>query len=87
MLEVLQYVRDDLRSSVISISSFQENLFVNISCYDASKLLIGTIYRSPNSDPNNDAELFAFINTVSSLNNMQLILVGDFNFPGIDWNS
>jgi len=80
-------VREDVESSVTSISSFQENIFVTIRCQDNSKLLLGNIYRSPNSDIGNDAELFNLIDTVCCLSNTQLLLVGDFNFPDIDWNS
>jgi len=35
----------------------------------------------------NDTELFNLINTVSGLNNIQLFLVGNFNFPDVDWNN
>ena len=49
--------------------------------------LLGNIYRSPQSDIHNDIELFNLISKVSSLNNSQFVLVGDFNLPDIDWNN
>jgi len=79
-------VRNDIDSSEISFSQFQENIFLNIRCNGRTRFLLGNIYRSPNSDVHNDAELFSLINTVAGLNNTQILLVGDFNFPDIDWN-
>jgi len=79
-------VRNDIDSSEISFSQFQENIFLNIRCNGRTGFLLGNIYRSPNSDAHNDAEIFSLINTVAGLNNTQILLVGDFNFPDIDWN-
>ena len=76
-----------MESSVTYISSFQENIFVNIKLQDNTKLLLGNIYRSPQSDIHNDIELFNLISKVSSLNISQFVLVGDFNLPDIDWNN
>ena len=81
------YVRNELDSSPTNFSQFKENIFVNIKHCGTTKFLIGNIYRSPNSDLPNDSDLHDLINSVSSLNNTQFILVGDFNFPDIDWDT
>ena len=49
-------------------------------------LLVGLVYRSPNSSFSNTDKL---IQTLSNLQRLQrhthLLLMGDFNFPNIDW--
>ena len=47
-------------------------------------MLIGVCYRPPNTelDNGNGAELRSLISEVS---NRQFVLMGDFNYPGIDW--
>ena len=47
-----------------------------------SQLIIGVVYRSPNSSPANDQLLFDIINIVS---NHDTIIMGDFNYPDISW--
>ena len=43
------------------------------------------VYRSPNSSKENDAELCQWVKTVSG--HGENIIIGDFNFPGIGWES
>ena len=44
---------------------------------------IGVVYRSPNSSSNNDASLCEMIKEMRG----KYVLVGDFNFPGIRWET
>ena len=48
---------------------------------------MGTIYRSPNSRPDNDNDLLTFINNFSSSVYDYKLLLGDFNCPNINWHS
>ena len=41
------------------------------------------MYRSPNSPPDNNSELCKFFDELKS----NCLVVGDFNYPGIDWES
>ena len=47
-----------------------------------SQLLIGVVYRSPNSTSANDQILFDIVNIAS---NHETIIMGDFNYPDISW--
>ena len=44
---------------------------------------IGIVYRSPNSDLENDAKLCQWIRSMKGEN----VIIGDFNFPGVRWDS
>ena len=59
---ILIYVDSCLCSSLVNIESkFSENLFIRLN-YD---IIIGSVYRSPNSEDGNDAELCKLVNYIS----------------------
>ena len=45
---------------------------------------LGVCYRSPNAAPEEVENLFMVIKEASK---HQAVTVGDFNFPGINWNT
>ena len=49
-------------------------------------LLLGGIYRSPQSDSENNGKLLDIINAATSKHFTHTMIVGDFNIPEIDWN-
>ena len=49
-------------------------------------MLIGGIYRSPNSNQENSRHLNELINMAVSLKFNYTVLVGDFNYPDISWS-
>ena len=50
------------------------------------KLLIGCIYRSPNTSGIADEEIRNLILSCSARSNSHLLLMGDFNYPEISWD-
>ena len=48
-------------------------------------MIIGGIYRSPNNNNNNNKLLFETIYSASQLNKDNILLMGDFNCSGINW--
>ena len=48
------------------------------------KTVIGVVYRSPNSTKTNNEKLYKCI---QELSNRNLVIIGDFNYPNIDWNN
>ena len=44
-------------------------------------------YRSPNSALSNDLELVQHMTEITKLNNGDKLIVGDFNFPNINWDT
>jgi len=55
--------------------------------YGIEKILIGVFYRSPNSSQASDEELYLLITLICSKFNCKKIIVGDFNFSHINWDS
>ena len=52
----------------------------------SQKILIAGIYRSPSSpEPDATKELCEFLDAVSEEHYSEVVIVGDFNYPEIDW--
>ena len=54
---------------------------------NSNSLLVGVVYRSPNSPEANNERLLSILRIASTANIGQVIICGDFNLPRIDWNS
>ena len=50
-------------------------------------IALGCIYRSPSSDSDNNQNLKELLRCVTDTGVCDIIIVGDFNYPNIDWNS
>ena len=68
-------------------SSYQESVWITIGLQGGDELLVGCIYRSPNSDKNNNECLRSSIKEAYNMNKSHILIVGDFNYPRIDWES
>ena len=69
-------------------NDFSEKLFVECKLNDGNNLLIGLIYRSSNDER---ASFYAeklndLFTLVSNMKATHKIIMGDFNYPQIDWN-
>jgi hypothetical protein len=84
---VALYVRTEMKPSVCEAidSSFKEHVSVECRLEDGSKMLIALVYRSPSSTVENIQELNALMKRISELGLPQVMIMGDFNFPEIDW--
>ena len=49
-------------------------------------LLVGVVYRSPSSTPENNQKTLSMIRAAAASNCQYLNVCGDFNLPRIDWN-
>ena len=82
------YVNETLSStecSVLNNCNFKESCWYEIILKNNDKLLIGAIYRSPSSGTANNLKLNQMISTAVGLNHSYLVVLGDFNYPGINW--
>ena len=57
-----------------------------IKLADNKTLLVGVVYRSPNSTDGNNQNLLSILRTASTTRCEYLSICGDFNLPSIDWN-
>ena len=70
---------------MLNDSTFCESCWCVLRLESNEQLLIGGIYRSPNSSINNSRQLVELINKAMELKCDYTVLVGDFNFPDILW--
>ena len=84
---VLIYIDETLESKIINIgNTFEEFVIVQIKGIE-EKLLVGNFYRSPNSSSENDNHMYKLIKDCCELEQCKVVLMGDFNFPDIDWDT
>ena len=58
---------------------------VRLNLEKTDNLFLGCIYRSPNSQDDNNEKLFRLIKTVCNIKPSHLVIVGDFNVKEINW--
>ncbi len=82
---VLIFTHVNMNGSMATIdSNGTESLWINISTTTDNQLLIGNCYRPELAGPPYVTKL---CNLISSINHTNTVLVGDFNFRGIDWST
>ena len=64
---------------------YDESCWCEIKLESSEKLLIGGIYRSPSSTEENTLRLNDLICSAMDLHYNYTVIVGDFNFPSINW--
>ena len=87
---VLFYIASDIQVTVLdSPSAFQERIFLLLkgrgTSLSGNQLLLGNIYRSPNSTQDNDNELYMYkmLSYIQQHYNVPKLIVGDFSFSNI----
>ena len=71
---------------ILSDSDFSESVWCEISLRGTDKLLVGCIYRSPSSSKDNNKKLNDLVSkTRFYLKYSHYLIMGDFNYPEIDW--
>ena len=85
----LLYVNEKIEQRVCKVLNtmpFENSTWCWIISKGGSKILVGSVYRSPNSSGGNDELLNQVLlkaNEVAGGN--RLVILGDFNLPNIDW--
>lgn len=86
---VIIYVSDSLSSSLevdLTTHSFTESVWVTIRCNNNDTLLLGGIYRSPQSTVENNNLLLDLFGKAKGKQYSNILIIGDFNLPEIDWD-
>ena len=84
------FVNSDLyafRDDILSSSLFSESIWCRIPLANKDCLLLGVIYRSPNSDIDNFNNLCSLLTQAVNTGVSHLLIAGDFNMPHINWNT
>ena len=87
---VALYILQELNAQecdILNNTEFEESVWCHIQRGE-QRVLIGNIYRSPNSDATNNENLLSIFSNQEITSKLydKIIITGDFNFPSIDWN-
>ena len=72
--------------NTLSNNDFKESVWCEIRLNSKDRLLIGGIYKSPNCNSVNHELLNGLIKQAVELKYTSTVILGDFNFPEIDWS-
>ncbi len=72
------------RTEALSAQNY-DTVYVELTTTGNKKLLVANVYRPPKQMRTDDTALYEEIK--SSIRNKNAVIVGDFNCPGINWNS
>ena len=86
---VVLYVKSSLKASLCDDfrTVFAENVIVECTQNDGEKLFVGLIYKRTKGTNENTANLNNLLTEFSDHGAKNKLLMGDFNFPEIDWNT
>jgi len=87
---VVMYIANHLqaiREDKLTESEHEEQVWCTIKTRRGEKILLGTVYHSPNSSPQNHEYLRSLIQDSCSQEYDNIVIMGDFNMPGIDWEA
>ena len=80
------YIRDKFkaRAHYFLYNDFEEVIWCVVHLDRGEKLLVGVIYRSPNSSGNNNNSLLKLFEDVADSSYGHILIMGDFNYKDID---
>ena len=86
------YVKETLESSEMCIyTTYNDHIWVEIKLATNTNILCGCVYRSPSNDIAENIESTTVIEQLlikaSKVANPHLLIAGDFNLKGIDWEN
>ena len=86
---VALYINKNLKAfecDIFNDVEFEENVWCQIVNKNGEKVLIGCIYKSPNSTTENKNKLLEVLASDKLSRFDKVCIVGDFNFPSIKWD-
>ena len=70
------------------LESYAESVWVEIRCKRQERILVGVFYFPPQVSPEEFSNYLSDISdTVNELGSCKCVILGDFNAPGINWES
>ena len=89
----LLYIRKSLgqrkckaMATLMNGQEYDSSVWVWVNISKGKKILVGSIYRSPNSSADNNKLLLAMLDHANDIaGENRLLILGDFNVPNIDW--
>ena len=83
---VILYTKKKLLAKLVTLDTdINESIWCKIHLDETDQMLLGCIYRSPNSTTANSEQLTTLINKLHKEKYSHLLVVGDFNYREINW--
>ena len=85
---VCLYIKESLapvKHETLSSDTFAECIWCTLKANNNTELLIGCVYRSPNSTGENNTALEKMLKLATRDQKTNVVVLGDFNYPDIDW--
>lgn len=86
---VVMYVREQYEAQQLVLygnnAQVLESVWCEIPLVDGDKLLLGTMYRSPNSSVDNNNALNTLLREITA-DRTHVLVTGDFNYPEVNWS-
>ena len=86
---ILLFVKDNLpmiECRELSKLAFEESVWCLVRLIGSESMLLGLCYRSPSSEIENDNQLLNVLRSTEQVQAEHVLVMGDFNFPQIDWS-
>jgi hypothetical protein len=82
------YIKSNLGSTELIVKNCGEaTVWCTVRLKKNDMLTIGVVYRSPNSTQQQNEQLEKMVEEITSNNSSHLLIMGDFNYPEIDWET
>ena len=82
------YTHKDLKATEVTMKGqYRDHVWCAVRLNNHDELLVGCIYRSPNSNSASNEHLNEILKESSMMNVSHVLLMGDFNYPQINWES
>ena len=82
------YIGNNIQSNEIKLQTTSEPaVWCDVQLKGRDSLLVGVVYRSPNSTEDMNKKFIVMMNEAVSIKASHLLVMGDYNNPGIDWTS
>lgn len=81
------HVHNSIQANSVKLEQciFKESVWCSIKLNKGDNLLLGTIYRSPNSSQENNESLNQLMTQMARKSFTHILITGDFNYKEIDW--
>ncbi len=82
------YVHSSLQAEEVHFNTeFEETLFIKLKINNSENMLVGLVYRSPSDNmEEKNKQLRDLLSEAASDTYSQCVIMGDFNYPSIDWD-
>jgi endonuclease/exonuclease/phosphatase family metal-dependent hydrolase len=81
-------VKNNVQANPVEFSSkFQESVWISVKLEGGDELLAGCIDRSNSGTDENNECLLKLLNEVNDAKYSHVLIMGDFNFEKINWNT